>query len=85
MSVEDEKYGRNSCVTVPSPSPSLIAARNVPPVADCCSARSSLYGDSQSKDTPGQLRLAESSMDLIIDDGDHSARGNERTLLALCA
>ena len=32
--------------------------------------------------TPGRLNLRAGSMDVIIDDGDHSARGNAHTLLA---
>ena len=44
MSVLAEKYGSNSCTTVPSPSPSSIVAMNVPPVAlsariKCAAAR----------------------------------------------
>lgn len=39
--------------------------------------------DSQSEKTPAKLGLADESMDLVIDDGDHSREGNSLTAAAL--
>lgn len=39
-----------------------------------------LEASSQDPDTPRRLNLANKSMDLIIDDGDHSSYGNTRTI-----